>query len=292
MKRNVMEMNWTDFERMDKGKTAVFLGFAPIEEHGRHLPLGVDVYETQYWMDHAIKELEKEYTDFTFLVVPVIPYGHAELKGFPGNLHLSQKLFYDLVLATFQNVIEWGVRNIIVISGHADPKHAIAMEQACDRIREDIGVVVFAPMGAIFSKSISNNLEEQDLQVQTKMQKYQNDFHAGWIETSNMLSIRPDLVNFNFMEQPDIEMFGRDMINPEFVMDKIKEYGHIGFPKEATKELGDALNKSIIQKIKYCVSAYLKRENYEIYEHHQLYQVPALRVKEEDERCTVSDNFL
>lgn len=282
MKQNIMEINWTDFFKMDKEKTAIFLGFAPIEEHGRHLPLGVDVYETQYWMDYAIKELEEEYTEFTFLVFPVIPYGHAEIKGFLGNLHLSQKLFYDLVLATLKNVIEWGAQNIIVISGHADPKHAIAIEQACEKIREDSGVIVFAPMGAIFSKNILSNLEKKDLQVQDKIQQYPNDFHAGWIETSNMLSIRPDLVRLNYKEQPDIEMNGKNMIDPVFVMDKTKGYGHIGFPKEATKELGEALNKSVIQKISFCVSAYLKRENYEIYEHHQLYHVPRLRVKEED----------
>ncbi|WMJ86118.1 creatininase family protein [Anaerocolumna sp. MB42-C2] len=281
MKQNIMEMNWTDFKKMNKEKTVVFLGFAPIEQHGKHLPLGVDVYETQYWMDQVIKELEGEYKEFTFLTLPVIPYGHAEMKGFPGNIHLSQKLFYDLVLATLQNVIEWGCSNIIIISGHADPKHAIAVEQACERIKKDTGVVAYAPMGAIFSKNIISNLEKPNLQLQDKMQQYPNDFHAGWIETSNMLTIRPDLVSFNYKEQPDIEINGRDMINSGFVLDKTKGYGHLGFPKEATKELGEALNNSAIQKIRHCVSAYLKRENYEQYEHHQLYHVPVLRVKED-----------
>lgn len=89
MIQNVMEMNWTDFDKLDKEKTVVFLGFAPIEEHGKHLPLGVDVYETQYWMQEAMKLLDAEFGTYTFLKLPVIPYGHASMKGFPGNIHLS-----------------------------------------------------------------------------------------------------------------------------------------------------------------------------------------------------------
>lgn len=287
MRRNIMEISWTDIEKMDKEKTAVFIGFAPIEEHGRHLPLGVDVYETQYWMEHSINGLEKEFGDFTFLIVPVIPYGHAEMRGFPGNIHLTQKLFYHLVFATLHNVVEWGIKHIIVISGHADPRHTIAIEQACQKIKEENGSVIFAPMGAIFSEMIHFEAEEQDLDIQIKMGRYSSDFHAGWIETSNMLAIRKDLVNSNFKEQPDIEINGRDMINPELVMNKTKGFGHIGYPKEASEELGVKLNESVSEKIRHCTAAYLRREHYEQYEHHRLYMAAALRVKEENDGCTV-----
>ena len=282
MIQNIMELNWSELKKMDKERTTVFLGFAPIEEHGRHLPLGVDVYETQHWMDGVMHELEVKYQGFTFLTIPVIPYGHAELKGFPGNMHLQQKLFYDLVLATLQNVVEWGIKHIVLISGHADPRHTIAIEQACEKIREVYDVVVFAPMGTIFTKDFLFDEEKGDELVLQKIEQYSNDFHAGWIETSNMLSIRPDLVKHSFVEQPDIELLDREMIDPMVVSDKIKGYGHIGYPKEATKELGIVLNKSVIKKLEFCVSAYLNGENFEQFEHHQLYQIPALRVKEED----------
>lgn len=281
MTRNIMEIRWTELESMDKEKITVFLGFAPIEEHGRHLPLGVDVYETQYWMDHVIAALEGKCNDAIFLTLPVIPYGHAKMMGFPGNLHLTQELFYDLVHSTLQNVVEWGIKNIVVLSGHADPRHTIAIEQACEKIHEDYGVVAFAPMGAIFSKNILPDIIKDNQQVQKKMEQYTNDFHAGWIETSNMLMIRPDLVQDIYKEQPDIEMVDREMIDPMAVKDKIKGYGHIGYPKEAKKELGISLNQSTIKKIELCVWAYLNRSDYEQFEHHQLYQIQELRVKED-----------
>ena len=283
MMKNIMEMRWTDFEKMDMKKVTFFIGFAPIEEHGRHLTLGVDIFETQYWIEHVIEKLQEDFSEYMFLNMPVIPYGHAIIKGFPGNIHLSQKLFYDLVLATLRNVVNWGIINIIVISGHADPRHAIAIEQACDRIKKENGVTVFAPMGAIFSGKTSSMGKMQDPCIAKKMALYSKDFHAGWIETSNMLVIRPDLVHQEYKEQPSIEINGRDMINPELVASKTKGFGHIGYPKEASQEIGVKLNDSTIQTIKECTIAYLKRENYEQYEHHQLYNISALRVKGDDE---------
>ena len=280
MIQNVMEISWNDLQEMDMNKTVLFIGAAPIEEHGRHLPLGVDVYETQFWMDNTIKKLEDEFSEYIFITLPVIPYGHAVMKGFPGNMHLSQKMFYDLILATLRNVVEWGVKNVIVLSGHADPKHTIAIEQACERIKDESGVAVFAPMGAVFSGKVSLKTEDA-ICVDKQMKQFPDDFHAGWIETSNMLEIRSDLVHNNYKNQPDIMINGRDMIIPQLVSATTKDYGHLGYPKEATKEIGKKLNESTIQMIMQCVAAYLRRTDYEIYEHHQLYNIPSLRVKEE-----------
>lgn len=281
MIQNVMEIRWNDLKKMDMNKTVLFIGVAPIEEHGRHLPLGVDVYETQFWMNHTMQKMENEFSEYAFITMPVIPYGHAVMKGFPGNMHLSQKMFYDLILETLRNVVEWGIENIIVISAHADPRHTIAIEQVCERIKEESGVIVFAPMGAVFSGKVSLETED-DICVEKLMKQFPDDFHAGWIETSNMLEIRPDLVHDNYKDQPDIKINGRDMIIPQVVSAATKDYGHLGYPKEASKEMGEKLNESTIQMIVQCTTAYLKRTDYERYEHHQLYNIPSLRVKEEN----------
>ncbi len=281
MIQNVMEIRWNDLQEMDKNKTVLFIGAAPIEEHGRHLPLGVDVYETQFWIENTIKKLENEFSEYTFITLPVIPYGHAVMNGFPGNIHLSQKLFYDLILATIRNVVEWGIKNVIVISGHADPRHTIAIEQACERIKNESGVIAFSPMGAVFSGKVSMKTEDA-IGMEKHMKQFSDDFHAGWIETSNMLVIRPDLVHENYRDQPDIKINGRDMIVPQVVSAATKDYGHLGYPKEASKEMGEKLNELTIQMLVQCATAYLKRTDYERYEHHQLYNIPSLRVKEEN----------
>lgn len=279
MRLNIMEINWLEVKQCNKEKTIVFIGFAPIEEHGRHLPLGVDVYETQYWMDNSLSKLEVEFGEHTFLTMPVITFGHANMKGLPGNIHLSQQLLYELVLATVNNIIEWGIKHIVIISGHADPKHTIAIEQVCEKVNNENGIVAFAPMGAIFSGEVAIAEENQDPDMKQKMMAFPNDFHAGWIETSNMLEIRKDLVKHDFIKQPDIVVSDKEMINPEVVMKKTAGYGHLGYPKEASSALGKTLNNSVIEKISYCTSCFIKRQNFQQYEHHKLYGIASLHVK-------------
>lgn len=112
-----------------------------------------------------------------------------------------------------------------------------------------------------------------------KLRDYPNDFHAGWIETSFMLAIKNQLVKPNYKEQPDIEIKDTEMIFPNIVMEKTKGYGHLGYPKEASSELGKALNEYMIEKIKKCAQAFIYRKHYQQYEHHELYNLPSMRVK-------------
>lgn len=278
MSVNLLELCWTEIQKLNKEKTVIVIGIAPIEQHGRHLPVGVDVYETEHWIKKSIKKLQERFSDYTFLTMPIIPFGNANMKGFPGNIHISQKLLYNLVIETLSSIAQWDINNIIVISGHAEPKHLIAIEEACACINKKFKDIAFDPMGAIFSEEVKVEVEENYALID-KLKRYANDFHAGWVETSCMLSINKDLVNENYKSQPDIKLQEKEMIFPKKVAEKIKGYGHIGYPKEASKELGDALKDDMAEKIKTAVEAFILRENYKQYEHHELYKIPFLRVK-------------
>lgn len=278
MKHSLMDLSWVEIEKLDKKKTVVFIGIAPIEEHGRHLPIGVDVYETEFWVKHSIEKLEIEFGDFKFLTLPVITYGHGNLKGFVGNIHLSQRLIYKVTLETLNAIMEWGIKNVVIISAHADPKHLIAIEQACEKINKEYGITAFAPMGAIFSHKMKNEKTSYKGLIK-KLEEFPNDFHAGWIETSCMLSIKPSLVSESYIKEPDIEIKDREMIFPKKVMNKTKGLGHLGYPREASKVLGDELNDDVSEKIRACTSAFINRKGYTQYEHHKLYNVPFMKVK-------------
>ncbi len=279
MNKNVMTLSWCEIEALDKAKAVVYFGIAPIEQHGRHLPIGVDVYETEFWIQKSIESLEAEMKDYTFLTMPIVPYGHAQMDDFIGNIHLDQKQLYHLVLKSISDIVAWGIKHIVIISGHADPKHLIAIEQACDVINQEYDEVVFSPMGAIFSGKVPKEIMHNDSELADKMSRFHNDFHAGWIETSYMLAVRPELVKPNFRDQPDIQITGKEMILPEVVMARTKNYGHLGFPKEATAELGNALNHDMIGYINECVTAFINRTDYKQYKHHKLFELPFMKVK-------------
>lgn len=279
MSVNIMDLNWLEIEALDKEKAVVMIGIAPIEQHGRHLPIGVDVYETEHWISLGTKKLEKVFPQYKFFTMPIIPLGYADIRGFSGNIYLSQSLIYQLTFEILEAIAKWGIKNIIIISGHADPKHLIAIEQACEKVNKSYGKIAFSPMGAIFSLDIFEEIAGKDTEIYAKTKEFPNDFHAGWIETSCMLSLDSSKVKASYKELPNIEVKANEMIFPEIIEQRIKEQGHLGYPKEASIILGDSLNEYAAQKITLCSKAFILRDNYEKYEHHELYKLPFLKIE-------------
>lgn len=283
MIKDLMTQSWEDIAEMERTKLTVFLGIAPVEEHGRHLPVGVDVYETKEWMDGAVKLLEQEHPGYVWAALPVIPLGFADMGKFPGNIHVSRRLIFDVVLETVSAVAEWGVENIIVISAHADPLHAIAVEQACGEVNERLGVRALAPMGSIFNAGQKGIESEEPERLKEKNRRFSNDFHAGWVETSCMLDLHPEYVKSCYKERPDISLRGMDMMDSRKVADAIKGEGHIGYPKEASQPLGRMLNQDMAEKIRDAVWSFVTRNQYERYEHHPLFGIPGMQLEIESE---------
>ena len=67
------------------------------------------------------------------------------------------------------------------------------------------------------------------------------------------------------------------MIYPEKVLKKIEGFGHIGYPKIASVKLGKLLNDGMVQILFEAIKAFIRRDNYQIYEHHFLYNNHYLR---------------
>jgi creatinine amidohydrolase len=279
MKTELLEENWTTLAQADMDKTVIFVGIAPVEEHGRHLPLGVDVYETERWMRDAAALLAEREPTLTCGILPVIPLGFANMGRFPGNVHVSRKLIYQVVYETISAVAGWGVKNILVISGHADPLHTIAVEQACDTLNRERGMTALAPMGAIFSAAEKGIKGEPHEELAHMEAQYPNDFHAGWVETSCMLDIRPELVGDCYRDRPDISLQGRELMDGGRVAAAIAGEGHIGFPRAASESLGRLLNEDSAEKICTAAERFAARQGYECYQHHPLYEIPALRLR-------------
>lgn len=182
--KNITDMTWVEIHELDKTKTVLFQTIAPIEEHSHHLPLGTDVFEGEHWRKKTISLLSERLPDFTFLSMPPLPIACAGATGFYGNIHYKPQTVKLIVKELLENIVSWGIKNMIIIASHADPIHLIAVEQVCDEINTIHGVCAISPMGAIFSADELGIHSKISKSVLEKEQQYPNDFHAGWIETS------------------------------------------------------------------------------------------------------------
>jgi len=79
------ELTWPDFERVKKKVETVIIPVGSVEAHGRHLPLGTDVFapvEIARRVDGKLKE-----KGIDVLVAPPIWYGHTfVLDVYPGTI--------------------------------------------------------------------------------------------------------------------------------------------------------------------------------------------------------------
>lgn len=275
--KNVLQLTWKEIEALPKDKTILFLTFAPIEEHSLHLPLGVDIYLGEAWKDKAIEMITDINPDYHLLTMPPIPFAQGSIKGFPGCIHVSQRTIYRITCEILGNIASWGIKNIIIIASHGEPKHLIAIEEACDKINSKYGICAISPMGAFFSHNELGLDLNFPRQISEQLKNHPNDFHAGWIETSALLDLDEKLVKKEFSSLPDIDVKEKEMIFPSKVNKKIAGFGHIGCPRFATKEFGKLLNSNSSEFIYKVTLAFATRQDYQKYQHHSLYKIPFLR---------------
>ena len=81
------EMVWTDFKTEDVGDVIAVLPVAAVEQHGPHLPLGVDYFLMQAYIERVAERLPE---DLPALFLPIQAVGTSiEHTDFPGTLSLS-----------------------------------------------------------------------------------------------------------------------------------------------------------------------------------------------------------
>ncbi|MBN2399951.1 MAG: creatininase family protein [Candidatus Aminicenantes bacterium] len=274
--KKILELTWKEVEALAKEKTVLLVTLAPIEEHGLHLPLGVDIVEGKKWEGDLVRRLVSKYPDYYFLVMPALPIAHGCIGQYPGNLHFSQRTVRTVVLESLQSFVGWGIRNIVLIASHGNPRFQIAVEEACQKINRKYGVCAFSPLGAFFSyKELKLDLKFPPGMAK-KLEAYPDDFHAGWIETSMMLDIAEETVG-DYLRQPDTAVKEKEMMFPKKVEKKIAGFGHIGLPRKAEKSLGKEINENMAEYLFEAVSSFLDRQGYEKFQHHFLYRIPFLR---------------
>jgi creatinine amidohydrolase/Fe(II)-dependent formamide hydrolase-like protein len=174
------EMTWPEAEERFVGTDIALLPVGALEQHGPHLPLDTDAFDA----DHLSRRVADACSDPKPLVLPLVPYGvsyhHDDFKGTVGigNETLSH-LVYDIGMSVARN----GIKKLLIINGHGG--NGPALNQAAQMINRDAKIFVCVDSG-----------ETSDVDVDGLVDT-PNDVHAGEIETSTSLAVRPHLVRGN-----------------------------------------------------------------------------------------------
>jgi creatinine amidohydrolase len=100
----------------DKAWAPVIIATGAIEQHGPHLPVAVDSFLAQVWLERALPKLP---AGISCYVAPPITVGKSnEHTGFPGTLFVSKDTLRALLLCIARQVHAWGFRQIAVLNTH------------------------------------------------------------------------------------------------------------------------------------------------------------------------------
>ncbi|VTU38083.1 creatininase family protein [Variovorax sp. PBL-E5] len=171
-----------DFGALDPATTVAVLPLGATEQHGPHLPLGVDSTLVDGIVAAALPLLP---ADVPVLFLPTQQIGLSpEHASFPGTLTLSAETLIRLWREIGAGVARTGVRKLVFFNAHGG--HVGAMDIVARELRAAHGLIVY---------SVSwFNLPLGDAGAQFSADEHRFGVHAGEIETSMMLALAPEQV--------------------------------------------------------------------------------------------------
>ncbi|MFJ5486700.1 creatininase family protein [Hansschlegelia beijingensis] len=178
-RRRWVEMTTEDFADPDVASWIAVLPVAAVEQHGPHLPVGVDAMIGEGYLARAAALIPEE-MPVTFLPMQTVG-ASAEHLAFPGTLTLSPETVIRAWTEIGASVARAGVRRLIFLNSHGG--NSPLLDVVSRSLRVDHGMLAvtvswqrFGYPDGLFSP-----------------QEVRHGIHGGAIETSLMLAFRPDL---------------------------------------------------------------------------------------------------
>ena len=219
------ELTGPDFiQAIHQSQGVCVLPFGIIEKHGAHLPLGTDLINVRFAVEHAV---EQEYA----VIFPAYYFGQiAEARQQPGTVSYDKNMQLNLLQATTDEMSRNGCKKIIIVNGHGGNLSFLPYF-AQSQLDKPHDYVVYVYWWSKGQKAGGPKVEDK------------LDMHGGESETSNTLVSRPDLVHMDRTNQESGADLHRQNL-PEGVYTGIWWYARFpnhysGDASLATKELGE-----------------------------------------------------
>ncbi len=180
------EMSALDFRDADMAGMIAVLPLAAVEQHGPHLPVGVDVQIMRGYLDRVIARLPD---DLPVLFLPIQCIGSSqEHTAFPGTLSLPADVAARAWTSIGESVARTGCRKLVLVNAHGG--NAAVLAQVALDLRTRFGMLVVIAPWSRFGYADDLFSEEERA----------HGIHGGDIETSLMLAFRPDLVQMHLAD--------------------------------------------------------------------------------------------
>ncbi len=242
----LQEMSWPEVAEVLKRTDVILLPVGATEQHGLHLPLGVDTYVPM----HAAERIAE---GAGVPIAPPVWFAHCEWHmGFPGTISLKPSTLIALLRDIVHSLRRHGFRNFIVLNGHTSGANPTLLT-AADEIQLEMPDVRLWVVDVVLMawKACLKVCEAEVLE------------HADEIEASQMLVARKDLVHLE-KTRPILPKFTSEFTRVDYrSSDKdqvlfrltaedwraLTPEGQIGDPTIATEAKGKAMMDGLVENV-------------------------------------------
>ena len=201
------ELSSPALDALDRERTVILLTVSPLEEHGPHLPLGVDAFTAQRLAEAVAERLTAARPGWSAVLAPPLYLGCHAFEA-PGTVTVRQRALRAVVVDYGASLARAGFRYILIANGHAGPGHLVALEEAAALVSRRHRVTMAAFTGQLawdflrgrrldrIATALGRPLTGEERQA------FAQDAHGGFWETSVMLLLRPELVDGAYRALP------------------------------------------------------------------------------------------
>lgn len=262
----MVEMNWCEIEKLAKQNALVLMPVGVIEEHGRHLPTGTDIYLASAMVRNMAEEMKEQ--DFPCIIAPPYYWGICSVltKHFPGSFTVKEETLSAVINDHLECLEKAGFQNVVLVNAHGDPVHRKVITKALERYNNNHSLqakwLTFSCDLEVEGFTGEENcliiLPDEILQYLGTMEgrlKDEFDVHAGAFETANMRTCYPELTDIEQAEKEKATMLNGEQIGQWLAGDlKDKEIipmGYVGSPADHSqiKSTPEQYNRAIAKEI-------------------------------------------
>ncbi len=230
----MVELPWTQVEKAAKEGAVVLLPTAVIEEHGPHMGLGIDAYESYLACQITRRNLEAR--GIKALIAPPLYWGiNVDTGRFPGSFSMRPETLKAVLYDLLDSLHRWGFSNVFVLNTHGDPDHSRALAGGIEEARKGLGSKAYFILtrGEAMRYGVSGRdgvLIQQDPPYDGPLPTHP-EVHAGAFEVGMMVKYFPGEV--------DVEL--AKTLQPTNGFEPLGYWGDpAGFNAEASKKYFEA----------------------------------------------------
>jgi creatinine amidohydrolase len=270
-------MSWPEIEDYGRAGTVVLWTLSVLEEHGPHLPIGVDIYYGCI-LGRKIKAYLSQ-SGISSLIAPSYYWGINNVTAaFPGSFSVRPGTLKAMLYDTLACLERWGFECVFIFESHGDVNHRRAVLDGIAEARMGCGTRAIGIIPYQYAKYANFTGKEEHVIILppdanpisiTDFTPHQ-DIHAGSLETSLIQRYYPEYVNVEkaqalrptTFEPEDWKKWASGWTDARSVVPQ----GYNGDPAVLKPELAEAFLDEEARSIARLITSYL----------HETYQAPVI----------------